>query len=231
MPYKKSNSRIEFEQKVDELYNLAKVISYKNITLSYEHKNLIYQSCVVLLCSSVEEYLKVFIDDLFFNYKTKNTTLSKIPINSRTLSLFHKQKTIYEAFIHNRDETRVLEKLTVDNMNLYSLIDSSIQLSNHIDSRIISNDKKYPSPKNLKILFNRIGLKNIFNVINRLGSKDYELMLRSFLDTRETIAHQQSISLTFDDLKRSFLNIKDLIDKLDRASFSHICKASGIAYW
>jgi hypothetical protein len=90
---------------------------------------------------------------------------------------------------------------------------------------------KNPSPKNLKILFNRLGLKNIFNVINKLGKKDYELVLRSFLDIRETIAHQQSISLTIEDTKRNFSNIKDLIDKIDRASFSHVCKESGINYW
>ncbi|MBV8388667.1 MAG: hypothetical protein JO080_02585 [Mucilaginibacter sp.] len=231
MPYKKSKSRIEFEKKTDELLNLAKAISYKKVTLSYDHKNLIYQSSIVLLCSSLEEYIRVFIEDLFYNYRLKSALLSKIPINSRTFSLFHKQRTIYEAFVYSRDERTILEKLKVDNPHLYSLIDETKVLTNHIDSRLIVNDKKYPSPKNLKILYNRIGIKNIFPVINGIGRKDYEFLLRSFLDIRETIAHQQPINLTYEDLKRNFINILDLLDKLDRASFSHICRESGMQYW
>jgi hypothetical protein len=151
MSYKRSNSRKEFEKKVDELFALAKVISFKNAKLSYEHKNLIYQSAFVLLCSSVEEYLRVFVEDLFYNYKLKCTTLSRIPINSRTYSLFHKQRIIYESFIHNRDEAKVLEKLNVSNSYLYSLTDSNIVLTDHIDSRILVNDKKSlaKKPKNI----------------------------------------------------------------------------------
>lgn len=83
----------------------------------------------------------------------------------------------------------------------------------------------------MKILFNRIGIKNIFNETDRIGRKNYELILRSFLDVRETIAHQESTDLTFDNVKRNFKNITDLLDKLDRASFRHICNISGQKYW
>ena len=116
-------------------------------------------------------------------------------------------------------------------MHLYSVVDSTQTLMHHIDSKIIVNDKKYPSPKNLKILFNRIGIKNIFSETDRFGRKDYELILRSFLDVRETIAHQESTDLTFEDVKRNFKNIIDLLDKIDRISFRHVCKISGKKYW
>jgi hypothetical protein len=231
MPYSKSRARREFEMKTLELVSLARQISYKNVALSYEHKNLIFQSTIVLLCSTLEEYLRVFVEDLFFSYKTKTATLSEIPINPRTFSLFHNQRAIYESFIHNRDEVRTLDKLNVTNKNLYSVVDEAQVYVNHIDSRTIVNDKKYPSPKNMKVLFNRIGVKNIFGETDRIGKKDYELLLRSFLDVRETIAHQESTDLTFDDVKRNFKNISDLLDKLDRVSFKHVCKVSGQKYW
>lgn len=231
MPYKKSKSRNEFERKVDELLLLAKSISFKKVPLSYEHKNLIYQSVFVLLCASVEEYLRVFIEDLFYTYKSSGITLDKVPMNARTFSLFHKQRTIYEAFVHTRDEYKILKNLSIDNTSVYSIADNSVVLTNHINSKTIVNDKKYPSPRNLKILFNRIGINNIFPLINKLGGKDYELILRSFLDIRETIAHQQAMNLTFEDTKRNFFNIKDFLDKVDRAAFSHICKESGMRYW
>ncbi len=231
MPYSKSRARLEFENKSHELISLARQISYKNVTLSYEHKNLIFQSTVVLLCSSLEEYLRVFVEDLFFSYKSQSATLAEIPVNPRTFALFHKQRTIYEGFINNRDEGKTLDKLNVTNTHLYSVVDPTQTLVHHIDSKIIVNDKKYPSPKNLKILFNRIGIRNIFSETDRAGRKDYELILRSFLDVRETIAHQESTDLTFEDVKRNFKNIIDLLDKIDRISFRHVCKISGKKYW
>jgi hypothetical protein len=231
MPYSKSRARTEFESKSIELVALARQISYKNVPLKYDHKNLIFQSTIVLLCSALEEYLRVFIEDLFFRYKSKNATISDTPVNSRTYTLFNNQRVIYESFINNRDEAKILEKLDVRNTYLYSLIDDTKKFTNQINAKSIVNDKKYPSPKNLKILFNRIGIKNIFGETEKLGKKNYELILRSFLDIRETIAHQESTDLTFDDVKRNFKNIMDLLDKIDRVSYRHICILSGQNFW
>ncbi len=231
MPYSRSRARREFETNYIKLLSLARQISYKNVKLSYDHKNMIYQSSMVLLCSSLEEYLRVFIEDMFYRYRTNGASLSEIPLNPRTFSLFHKQRTIYEAFIHNRDETKVLEKLKISNPSLYAVIDDNEIYTNHVDAKSIVNDKKYPSPKNIKILYNRIGVKNIFSETNRIGKKDYDFILRSFLDVRETIAHQESTDLTFEDVKRNFENIKDFLDKLDRTTYKHICNVSGQRFW
>jgi hypothetical protein len=230
MPYSKSRARQEFEQKSVELISLARQISYKNVALSYEHKNLIFQSTIVLLCSSLEEYLRVFVEDLFFSYRSQSASISEIPANPRTFSLFQKQRTIYEGFINNRDEFKTLEKLNVTNRHIYSVVDETQTFVNHIDSKTIVNDKKYPSPKNIKILFNRIGIRSIFSETDRVGKKNYELILRSFLDVRETIAHRASTDLTFKDIKRNFKNVSDLLDKLDRASYGHVCNISGQKY-
>lgn len=231
MPYSKSKARKDFEATYIGLISLTRQISYKNVDLSYDHKNMIFQSSIVLLCSSLEEYLRVFVEDLFFSYKSNGAKLAELPINPRTFSLFNKQRTIYEGFIHNRDEAKTLEKLSVSNDFLYSVIDDNQILANHIDSKVIVNDKKYPSPKNIKILYNRIGLKNVFNETNKVGKKNYELLLRSFLDVRETIAHHESTDLTFEDVKRNFENINDFLGKLDRISYKFICSESGQKYW
>jgi len=231
MPYKKSDARIEFETTSVQLISLARQISYKKVKLSYAHKNLIFQSSIVLLCSNLEQYLKVFTENLFYSYRTKAATLAEIPLNPRTFTLFHKQRTIYESFIFNRDEGKILDKLDVSNKHHYSIVDSTQTYVNQIDSRVIFNDKKYPSPKNLKILYNRLGIKNIFKETDRIGHKNYELLLRSFLDIRETIAHQESTDLTFEDVKRNFTQISDLLDKLDRISYSYVCKVSGQKFW
>jgi hypothetical protein len=231
MPYRKSKARKEFDEKAVELLRLARQISFKNVSLSYDHKNLIFQSSVVLLCSSIEEFLRVFVEDLFFSYRSNNARLGEVPLNPKTFTLFQKQRSIYEGFVQNRDEAKILERLDITNMFIYSVMDSSSVLTNHIDAQVILKERKYPSPKNLKVLFNRLGIKHIFGQLNRKGHKDYELLLRSFLDIRETIAHQESTALTFVDVLRHFSNISDFIDKADRVLYSHICAESGEKYW
>lgn len=230
MPYSKSKGRNDFETLSSDLFSLAREISFRRVKLSYEHKNLVYQSCIVLLSSAVEQYLKSFIEDLFYSYRSNGATLSQLPDNSRTFALFVKHRTVYESFINNRDETKALTKLNIKDPS-YAIVDNSIILTNHVDPNKIVNDRKYPSIKNIKSLYNRIGIANIFSRANSIGRKDYELLLKSFLDIRETIAHQESQNLTFDDIKRNFKNISDLIDKLDRISYKEVCKMSGSKFW
>lgn len=230
MAYTKSKARKEFERTHKELLSLSRGISYKKIELSYEHKNLIYQSSIVLLSSAIEKYLSVFVEDLFYHYKLKNATLAQIHSSSRSFSLFNNQRALYEAFIHTRDEPRILQKLDVKNFCFKVINDNEIFV-NQIDAKKIVFDKKYPSVKNMKILFNRLGIKDVFSIINPKGGKDFAFILTSFLDIRETIAHQESTDLTFSDVIRNFQYIEELINQLDRVAFKMVCSTSGISFW
>ncbi len=230
MPYKKSKARKEFEQSLEELFSLARSISYQKIKLSYDHKNLIYQSSIVLLSSAIEEYLRVFVEDLFYSYKINNSTLSQIHRNSRSFSLFSNQRAFYEAFVHTRDEPKILDKLDIKNF-CFSVINDHETFVNQIDAKKIVFDRKYPSVKNIKILYNRLGIKNIFSVINNKGGKDFGFILTSFLDIREMIAHQESTDLTFTDVKRNFIYINEFINQLDRVAFGMVCSTSGNSFW
>ena len=230
MAYSKSKARKEFESTLDELLSLSRGISYQKFKLSYAHKNLIYQSSIVLLSSAIEEYLRVFVEDLFYSYKLKNATLSQIHASSRSFSLFNNQRAFYEAFIHTRDEPKILERLDIKN-SCFTVINDNETFINQVDSKKIVFDKKYPSVKNIKILYNRLGIKNVFGIINPKGGKDYAFILTSFLDIRETIAHQESTDLTFNDVKRNFFYIGELINQLDRVSYSMVCSTSGKKFW
>lgn len=230
MPYKKTRARLEFESEAKKLLSLARRISYNKVVLDYQHKNLIYQSSIVLLSSAIEEYLRIVMEDLFYNYRIKGATLSDIPENARSYALFIRQKGHFESYIFQKNELKVLDDLKVSNP-LYEIVNGSAVYNSHVTALNILDGKKYPSPENVKVLYNRIGIKNIFHTI-RIGSPtDYKLLLESFLDIRQTIAHQQAMNLTFTDIKRNFDNISDLINKLDRALYLHICRTSGQVFW
>jgi hypothetical protein len=103
--------------------------------------------------------------------------------------------------------------------------------SNAINPKSVLATNKYPSIKNLKILYIRIGISDIFNEVAKRGQKDYKSQLESFLSIREAIAHQEAPVMTFQDVERNLNNLIDFINKIDRVVYSHIAKVSGEVYW
>lgn len=230
MPYSKSRSRQAFESNLRRLRELSKTASYKKSKFCYDHQNLIYQSAIFLACASIEEYLKNFFEDLVFEYNNNAAVLSNLPSNLRALRLLKMQNNILKVFFLNGDEFKSIEaiKKSWDN---YKVTNDSELLSSHITSHLIIGTNKYPSIKNLRLLYNRIGVNDVLNKISVKGKKDYKSQLESFLSVREAISHQAAPTLTNDDVKRHFKNILDIINQLDRIKYSQIVKVSGRIYW
>lgn len=229
MAYSKSRARVEFETGSKSLTLLARTISYKSSALSYEHKLMIYQSSIFLLSAKIEEYTKTLIEDIFFKYRSQNALLTAIPNNIKTKTLVDYQFSHYKNFNYNADERKLLDKLSIDK-SVYSLI-NGLNVNNALNASIIIATNKYPSVKNLKILYHRIGISDIFTEIAKRARRDFIPLLDSFLSIREAIAHQGAPPITFVDLKRQFENIIDLINYIDRIVYSHIISSSGQDYW
>ncbi|MGJ8739037.1 HEPN domain-containing protein [Zobellia laminariae] len=230
MPYNKSQARIDFEEGTKSLKQVAKKVSYNSSPLEYDQKLLIFQSTMFLMSAKIEEYTKALIEGLIFSYKSNNAVMSEIPENIRTKVLIDNQLVHYTNFNHFKDEKKLLEKLNCSK-SYYELLNLTNTFSNSINSQSVLATNKYPSVKNLKILYIRIGIPDIFKEIAKRGQKDDKSPLESFLSIREAIAHQEAPVLTFQDVERHLNNLIDLINKIDRVVYSHITKVSGEKYW
>lgn len=230
MPYTRSQARDDFETGTNSLKKVAKKVSYNSSPLKYEQKMLIFQSTIFLMSARIEEYSKDLIEKLIFNFRSKNALMSEIPENIRTKALIDNQLSHYKNYNHNSDERKLLERINCSKQ-YYDLLVSTNHFSNSIRANSILATNKYPSVKNLKILFFRLGINDIFNEIAIRGQKDYKSQLESFLSVREAIAHQVAPTLTFQDVERHLENLIDLINKIDRVVYSHIVKTSGDDYW
>ncbi|WP_420578116.1 HEPN domain-containing protein [Ekhidna sp.] len=230
MPYQKSQARFDFEAGTKSLKQVAKQVSYKSSPLKYDQKLLIFQSTIFLMSAKIEEYTKVLIEKIIFNYKSKNALMKEIPENIRTKALIDNQLYHYKNYNHNTDERKLIEKISC-NKDYYEILNPDNRYRNSINSKSVIATNKYPSVKNIKILYFRIGIKDIFNEIAKRGKKDYKGQLESFLSVREAIAHQEAPVLTYQDVERHLGNLNDLINKIDRVVYSHIVKTSGDDYW
>jgi hypothetical protein len=230
MPYSKSRARKDFEAESNKLLKLAKKASFKSSPFTYDHKQLINQSCIFLLSARIEDYTKNLIEDLIYSYRTNGAILEHIPKNIRTKVLLDKQVNHYRTYYNSSDEKTLLKSISIDNP-FYQLLDDTVAFTTQVHPSNIIGTNKYPSVKNLNILYNRLGIKDIINELHRKAKKDITTAIESFLSLRESIAHQGAPAITFNDIERNFKNINEAINCLDRVVYSHIKKESGETYW
>jgi hypothetical protein len=92
-------------------------------------------------------------------------------------------------------------------------------------------DKKFPSVRNVEILFRRLGIPRIFQALSRRSSTDVELALRAFMDVRNALAHESPPSITHLDVARYFTQVEVWIEAIDREFYGHVVRSSGSNYW
>lgn len=230
MPYSKSRARKEFEIEASKLLKLAKKVSYKSSPLTYDHKLMVNQSCIFLLSARIEDFTKNLIEDLLYSYRTNGATLSNIPNNIRTKTLLDKQVNYYRSYYNSSDERALLKNIAIES-SYYGIMDNAANFTNQIYSSNIIGTNKYPSIKNLKILYFRLGINDIVVDLNKKAKKDIKTNIESFLSLRESIAHQGAPAVTYIDVERHFDNMVEAINYIDRVVYSHITKESGEIYW
>lgn len=230
MSYIKSRARKEFENEANKLLKLAKKVSYKSSPLTYDHQLLINQSCIFLLSARIEDYTKNIVEDLMYSYKSKGASLRQVHKTTRTKTLLDSQVAYFRSYYNSSDERNLLRSISID-CSFYKILDDAQPFVTQIKANNIIGTNKYPSIKNLKILYHRLGINDITVELNRKAKKDIQTSIESFLSLRESIAHQGAPAVTYIDVERHFKNIQEALNYLDRILYSHIRTTSGEIFW
>lgn len=233
MPYSKSTARVEFD--ITANYLLEKAQETEHIPLSImpqELKILVYQAVLVMLSSNVEEYHKHVIEDWFYQMRHQGALMDKVPLHTRMLGLLKSTEAGVKDYLYKRaSEKNSIENFITNKSMLTKLLDDSEVFDIESLHEKVWGDKKYPSQDNIKILYNRIGIPDIFKRINVKTHKNYKPLLKSFNDIRSSIAHTGSVSITYDDIKNQKDFICEFIYILDKELYCHCCATSGSQYW
>jgi hypothetical protein len=230
MPYSRSSAKKVFDTRIGDLSRHARYTAYKNKRMKGEIRDLVFQSVVFHLSAALEDYLANLIGSWIHQVTLRKMNSSALPAISRSYVIFHRQKAHYSNFVSTNDETKILKRLSLTNEE-YKLVDEDVEIPNIITPSVILHERKYPSGDNIKVLFNRIGLSNIFDLLSKRLKTDAELGLRSFSDIRTSIAHESPPNLSMSDVENQIGFIKGMAAAIDRLMCSHVRKHSGKDCW
>ncbi len=228
MAYSKSRSRKDFESQVALFKKYLRASQRRDI--GHHIRSALLYSCIFQLCASLEEYCKSLIDSWIFEVRRSGLKIASMPERLRTYLLVSKQHGTYKSFCSSGDEKKLLDKLLIGNNNEFKLCNVNSPMIG-FNSNIIYKGKSYPSPKNLRSVFNRLGIDDIFDEINRKTGRNYVDILRSFMDIREAIAHHAPPNLTPVDVDRYLEDLNIMTRTIDRVVYSHFSKSAGSSSW
>jgi hypothetical protein len=96
----------------------------------------------------------------------------------------------------------------------------------------VYSDVKYPTPKNLRKLFRRLGIDPVFPRLNAIAKRDVESLLTSFNDIRTEMSHHgMPVGVSVGDIKARINDVSFVVGYVDRLFYSHVCKTTGAACW
>ena len=229
MPYARSLARQDFLRGTQHILQVTRQATLKKTGLPTTVTDMLFQAVIFKACAQLEEYLKDVISDWLFNAAKRKCFASSLPEDLRWFCVSQAHLAHYRQFMNTPDELRLVDALKGKVQN--RLLDDQAPIDGTLFPQSVVGDRKYPSTKNIRTLFNRIGLRNVLDLVNKRTRRNCVLMLESFLSVREAIAHQDPPALTYADVRTHTRNVQRFVDAVDHILYSHVIFHHGCDCW
>jgi hypothetical protein len=187
--YVVSKSLNEFRKKLRDLTVVAgkatKIRSggkYKKVI-----EDSLLSSTLLLGYAHFQDYIESVVEDVCEKAANAECVAANLPAHTRMHSTIVAN---LKAWIKITDQVGLLDKLAnSESLGAFDyLVPGSLVKSNL--AGILLSDTAYPSPENLRKLFRRLGIKDVFSEMDRVSKKNTGQLLRSLHDARATLAHE-----------------------------------------
>lgn len=228
MPYAKSVYRKDFEARVRDLLNEAKNAQ----RLPHERaviRDMVFQCAIFQTSAALEVYIKLLIEGWVFALKTQNKS-TDLPVLPRGFLIASRFRKHFDHFAYTGDESQILKSISRE-YHAWPIFDSDFPLPPYFDGKLFHERTAYPSFKNLKRLFLRVGIDNFQSQMDRLLRSDVETLVENFQSIRTALAHSSPPSLTLLDVRNNLTDMERLVRCIDRVFFRHVARHGGVVCW
>lgn len=182
--------------------------------------------------AKLENYLSDVIGDWASQVNASQLRTDELPLTIR--ARFFNQSDVlgtYSSYFQTHDEIALARK-TITLMSRDRTDSAGTEPRPRIYANWILEGCKYPSPDNLRHLFRRLGVNDLFKELNVLARRDVELTIRSFNDLRSELAHQGNVSgVTYQDVSDKLEEALEVVHLIDQVLFKEIGEIGGNLLW
>lgn len=229
MPYKRSIYRAEFDTRIDFLLKKCRRASRLRSADS-DIRDMVFQCAILQTSAAIETYLKLLIEKWAQNVRTHLTT-DKLPVEAKLFLVSKKLGPHFSTFNVNGEESKLIASLSKEDNFLWSLLIGSSPVPPLFEGRSIYNAATYPSYKNIKKLFARLGIQGIDHLISKNLRRDTETLIGNFQSIRTALAHSSPPAITVLDVENRLSDMRSLVGAIDRIFHGHVVKHGGTACW
>lgn len=225
MPYSKSRSRKAYEEAIIDISERIK--KAKNSKIDNSFGEYIIAASIFLAHAEMENYIYDVFHDFADAVQVAARRGSVLPSNLRAHLFIRKSNVkagVSRLIIGGPERDFINSVVSLINGHAGTLIDESRELARFTGVDVLV-EQKYPSKDNLKVLFNRIGISNIFDELGSILKEDCGMLLDSIGGLRTQLAHNASLpGIGYKDVKDVIKKAERFIGGLDRAIYRVVVK-------
>lgn len=227
--YSASSARVEFERSVLEIERVIRQVAPPK-RVDPDIKNYILGAAVLFLSAKLENYISDLFNGICQEACQKVKSAAGVPeslLGWAFLNDGHADRS--RTFVARNDEGEFIRK-TGEYLAREIIGNGSTYLLPHRFNGI--DDKAYPSVKNVKRMFRRLGIDDVFSRLNRRMKCNAEGELTSFNNIRGALAHTGiSGSYSYGDIKVQVARVRRLVGALDNEAFFHLRVCAADVAW
>jgi hypothetical protein len=232
MPYRTSRARVNLKQVYVDIQDRLKIVDSGIVDTRI--REYVLAAAIFLAHAEIENYLA----DILSGFATAlaNSTLkgSSFPghLQAHFFLTSSNAKAIFGNFMSSGSEKDFLQAFTNALKGKAGRFVNDRATIPPLFGNEIYDPLKYPSKDNLKKLFFRLGIKDVFNTLSSILKQDSLSLLTSLGDLRTQLAHTGTLpGVSAIDVRNRIDDTNKLISALDRTMYQLTAAHFGQASW
>ncbi|WP_297484535.1 HEPN domain-containing protein [Ferrovum sp.] len=233
MPYRISRARRGLQAVYLDIN--ARLLSAYSSRIDPKIRDYVIAASIFLAHAELENYIADIFSEFAFAAQAIATKGSQLPgeLQSHLFLSKANAKTVFSKYVGGNSEKELLKSFMVAlRGHAGTIVNDSVAMAS-FEGKDIYAGEKYPSVDNLKKLFYRIGIDNVFNKLNGYLKQDSEALLKSLGSFRTQLAHTGNIppEASCKDIRDLLRNTERFVGAIDRLMYKSISSNFSSSVW